>query len=84
MKTIVNLGVIGAGGYLAYQNIIKLSKTSNRKDMVIPALVVFVSAVAIYHSLPTLLGSTKMGLAPAQEETNVNVTTTPSSEEIEG
>jgi hypothetical protein len=84
MKTIVNLGVIGAGGFLVYKNILALSKTSNKKDMVVPALVLFVSAVAIYHSLPTLLGSTKMGLAPAQEETNVNIIKTPSSEETEG
>jgi hypothetical protein len=52
--------------------------------MVLPALVLFVSAVAVYHSLPTLLGSTKMGLAPAQAETNVNITRSSSSEEIEG
>jgi len=84
MKTIVNLATIGAGGFLIYKNVLTLSKTSNKKDMIVPALVLFVSAVAVYHSLPTLLGSTKMGLAPAQEETNVNVTTTPSSEEIEG
>lgn len=81
MKTVVNLGVIGAGGYLAYQNIIKLSKTSNRKDMVIPALVLFVSAVAIYHSLPTLLGSTKMASAPALPNANINVSTSDETED---
>lgn len=81
MKTIVNLGVIGAGGYLAYQNIIKLSKTSNKKDMIIPALVLFVSAVAVYHSLPTLLGSTKMASSPALPNTNINVSTTSASED---
>jgi hypothetical protein len=84
MKTIVNLGVIGAGGFLIYKNVMTLSKTKNSKDMVLPALVLFVSAVAVYHSLPTLLGSTKMGLAPAQAETNVNITRSSSSEEIEG
>jgi hypothetical protein len=84
MKTIVNLGVIGAGGFLIYKNVMTLSKTKNSKDMVLPALVLFVSAVAVYHSLPTLLGQTKMGLAPAQEETNVNIIRTPSSEETEG
>ena len=62
----------------------RLDSLLSKIDMIVPALVLFVSAVAVYHSLPTLLGSTKMGLAPAQEETNVNVTTTPSSEEIEG
>jgi|688.fasta_scaffold111336_2 hypothetical protein len=84
MKTIVNLGVIGAGGFLIYKNVMTLSKTKNSKDMVLPALVLFVSAVAVYHSLPTLLGSTKMGLAPAQAETNVNITRSSSSEETEG
>jgi len=84
MKTIVNLGVIGAGGFLIYKNVMTLSKTKNSKDMVLPALVLFVSAVAVYHSLPTLLGSTKMGLAPAQAETNVNITRSSSNEEIEG
>jgi hypothetical protein len=84
MKTIVNLGVIGAGGFLIYKNVMTLSKTKNSKDMVLPALVLFVSAVAVDHSLPTLLGSTKMGLAPAQAETNVNITRSSSSEETEG
>jgi hypothetical protein len=76
MKTIVNLGVIGAGGYLTYQNIVKLSKTSNKKDMVIPALIIFISAVAIYHSLPTLLGATKMLSAPELPNANIDVSTT--------
>lgn len=84
MKTIVNLATIGAGGFLIYKNVLTLSKTSNKKDMIVPALVLFVSAVAVYHSLPTLLGSTKMASAPFQGETNVNISTTPSDKEIEG
>jgi hypothetical protein len=86
MKTIVNLGVIGAGGFLVYKNILALSKTSNKKDMVVTALVLFVSAVAIYHSLPTLLGSTKMGLAPVQPTTNIIVSkpTETQEEELQG
>jgi hypothetical protein len=49
--------------------------------MVIPALVVFVSAVAIYHSLPTLLGSTKMASAPALPNANINVSTSDETED---
>jgi hypothetical protein len=54
--------------------------------MVVPALVLFVSAVAIYHSLPTLLGSTKMGLAPVQPTTNIIVSkpTETQEEELQG
>lgn len=84
MKTIVNLGVIGAGGFLIYKNIMTLSKTTNKKDMVLPALVLFISAVAVYHSLPTLLGQTKMALAPAQNETNTDVDTSNLEEELQG
>ena len=84
MKTIVNLGVIGAGGFLIYKNIMTLSKTTNKKDMVLPALVLFVSAVAVYHSLPTLLGETRKAIAPAPTQTNVSVSTTESSEDSEG
>jgi hypothetical protein len=65
MKTILNLGIIGAGGYLVYKNIVTLSKTSNKKDMIIPALVVLVSAVAIYHSIPQATGGYRMAKTPS-------------------
>jgi len=65
MKTILNLGIIGAGGYLAYKNIVTLSKTSNKKDMIIPALVVLVSAVAIYHSVTKASSGLRMAETPS-------------------
>lgn len=84
MKTIVNLGVIGAGGFLIYKNVMTLSKTTNKKDMVLPALVLFVSAVAVYHSLPTLLGSTKMQTTNPMNETKMSFDVESLDEQLEG
>jgi len=90
MKTIFNLGIVGAGGYLVYKNIVTLSKTSNKKDMIIPALVVLVSAVAIYHSVTKASSGLRMAEMPSETPSTtptavINVSAQPTEDlETEG